>query len=55
MRYGTFLCWLFGHCFVVRHEEFTSPIEKLTTWTKIETCKRCGIKEGDPHAKASKD
>lgn len=50
MRYGTFLCCLFGHCFVIRKEEFTSPIERLTTWIKIDTCKRCGIPEKESNA-----
>ena len=50
MRYGTFLCWLFGHKFIgyrdipANTHGFNTP-GKFREMFKTEYCVRCGIKD----------
>lgn len=46
MRYGTFLCWLFGHKFIeeLRNEKMVNGIKDITIQLKqTPICVRCGI------------
>lgn len=49
IRTGTFLCWLFGHCFLKKIEQllpdkrYEGGFKKVTSWNKFNYCIRCGI------------
>lgn len=48
LRYGTWKCWLFGHCFIAVHIEekesgWSTEGYKIKTTDRIDFCIRCGI------------